>query len=178
MYSWILLLRGINVGGKNKIRMVELIEILQSFGFNEIKSYKQSGNIIFKSETIPSGFEDDIADAINAKKGFRPKVLIISSKSFSSAIKANPFDNATADPKKLHFYFLAEKPHTPDIEAINKLKKPSENYWLTDHVFYLHTPEGFGRSKLAASVEKHLGIPVTARNWQAIFNLQEILASD
>ena len=76
-----------------------------------------------------------------------------------------PFPQAAAEPQFLHLYFLA-RPAEPDLEALNALKTSSEAFAIVDQVFYLHAPQGIGRSKLAAGAEKHLGVAVTARNWR------------
>jgi uncharacterized protein (DUF1697 family) len=73
--------------------------------------------------------------------------------------------------KSLHFFFLASTPAKPDLDALAKLKSSSEEFKLGKNVFYLHAPDGIGRSKLAAKVEKALGVPATARNWNTVSKL-------
>ena len=85
-----------------------------------------------------------------------------------AAIKSNPFPKAVSDPKTLHFFFLAEPATDPDVGALDDAKTHTENYKLTDRVFYLHAPDGIGRSKLAANAERHLGVVATARNYRTV----------
>ena len=91
------------------------------------------------------------------------------------AIAHNPFPEAEAEPKSLHFYFLADLPKVPNLAAIEQAKAPSEAFQLIGQVFYLHAPDGIGRSKLAASAEKKLGVATTARNWRTVQKLQTMV---
>lgn len=176
MSTWILLLRGINVGGRNVLRMGELAELLESLGLREVETYAQSGNVVFRAEQEPSGtLEDEIADAIEECRGFRPRVLLLEADRLEEAIASNPFPGAEAEPGTLHLYFLASEPTDPDLEALEENRAPSERFHLADDVLYLHAPDGIGRSKLAGSVEKHLGVPATARNWRTVGRLAEMV---
>lgn len=168
-------MRGINVGGKNILPMKYLVRDLHSLNLVNIKTYIQSGNVVFKTpredvETLSA----EIAAVIEAEHGFKPHLLIIGMEQLEDAIASNPFPDAETEPKRLHLFFLSSTPIEPNIEALNVAKAPSERFRLTDHVFYLQAPEGIGRSKLAANVEKYLGVAATARNWRTIQKLREI----
>ena len=179
MQTWIALLRGINVGGKNILPMAKLIEDLQSLNCKKIKTYIQSGNVVFDSATKnASSLSKKITARIQHQHGFEPYVLLLGRGEFQSTIDANPFPKATNDPKTLHFFFLAKPAVSPDIDALDTAKLNSENYLLTDRVFYLHAPDGVGRSKLAANVEKHLGVATTARNYRTVEKLSTMVTSD
>jgi uncharacterized protein (DUF1697 family) len=93
-----------------------------------------------------------------------------------AAIESNPFPQAVADPKTLHFFFLSEPASEPDTEALDKAKTSTEQYKLTDGVFYLYAPHGIARSKLAANAEKHLGVATTARNYRTVDKLASMVA--
>ena len=175
MSTWIVLFRGINVGGKNILPMNELVRDLQSLNLEDIKTYIQSGNAIFRSSSkVPTTLAAKIATKIEDRRGFRPHVLILSADQLENAIESNPFPEAEAEPKSLHLFFLASVPEAADIESLTEAKSPSERFRLTDHVFYLHAPDGIGRSKLAANAEKYLGVAVTARNWRTVQKLREM----
>jgi uncharacterized protein (DUF1697 family) len=90
------------------------------------------------------------------------------------AADANPFPKAEAESKSVHLYFLAKTPKDPDLEALNRLKSGKESFKLMDDVFYLHAPDGIGRSKLAARAEKLIGVEATARNWNTVTKLLEM----
>ena len=101
--------------------------------------------------------------------------MILDQKELVRAAAANPFATvASATPKSVHLFFLAERPKKPDLESVDQIKAPSESYALKGKVFYLHTPEGFGTSKLAARIERHLGVAATARNWRTVTTLLDM----
>ncbi len=174
MSIWIALLRGINVGGKHRLPMKELVDGLQSIGLKQIRTYIQSGNVVFQSD---DGNREDLASQIGhmieGRHGFRPMVLLLGHDQLAEAARANPFPEAEERPNTLHLSFLATKPKDPDLRSIQELCAPSERFQLIGATFYLHAPEGIGRSKLATKAEKLLGVPATSRNWRTI---QKLLA--
>jgi uncharacterized protein (DUF1697 family) len=90
------------------------------------------------------------------------------------AVRSNPFPEAESDPSTLHLYFLAASPENPDLEGLEEIKDDRERFFLGDDVFYLHAPDGVGRSKLAANAERLLGVPATARNWRTVRKVMEM----
>lgn len=168
-------MRGINVGGHNILPMADLRNDLESLKLTNVRTYIQSGNVVFESAaTTPSALAKRIDERIEELHGFRPRVLILSREDFLAAIETNPFPEAASDPRTLHFFFLAEPAADPDLQAIDDARSSTENYKLTDRVFYLHAPDGIGRSKLAANVEKHLRVVVTARNYRTVDRLMSM----
>ena len=176
MKTLIALLRGINVGGRNKLSMADFQCILMELGASEVKTYLQSGNAVFRMESPdPELLAEAVRSAINDSFSFEPDVLILEEKQFHNALHNNPFKTDAADGKTLHTYFLAKTPIDPNIEKLNHLQTTSEQWELHGAVFYLHTPDGFGRSKLAAGVEKALGVRATARNQTTVAALSKLL---
>lgn len=176
MNTWIALLRGINVGGNNILPMAVLKEILTIAGCKNVQTYIQSGNVVFESEIKDRlQLSRKIAVLVMEHRGFEPKVFLLSKRDLDSAIQENPFSEAGADPKSLHFYFLDEPPKESNISALESIQSPTESFSLTDRVFYLFAPDGVGRSKLASSAERHLGVPVTARNYRTIEKLSSMI---
>ena len=174
MNTYIALLRGINIGGNNILPMKELVTILETLGYENIQTYIQSGNVVLRSSK-KVGVKDaaEISGAIFRKKGFEPKVLLLSAKQLQDAIKNNPFP--TDNGKALHFLFLESKPGQPNIGQLEALKTESEEFRLDKKVFYLYAPQGVGRSKLAVAIEKSLGVPVTGRNWNTVSRLASMV---
>ena len=174
MTRWIALFRGINVGGKNLLKMAELRRGLAEIGFEDVQTYIQSGNVILdaKSKSATS-VAKKIAGHVEEAHGFRPAVMVLSPEDVQAAKDANPFPQAEVDPKTLHFFFLERTAAKPDWEAIKKAQAASEDYHLTDRLFYLYAPDGIARSKLAANAEKYLGVTTTARNLRTV---EKILA--
>lgn len=179
MQTWIALFRGINVGGRNQMSMAALRATLESAGCNAVRTYIQSGNVIFASASKSKhNLNKRLGDAIEEQFGFRPNIRLLSEGDFRTAVTNNPFLDAVSEPTTLHFFFLDSPPNAPDIDGLHRLALPTERFELIDAVFYLHTPDGFGRSKLAAGAERKLGEPATARNFTTIQNLWELLGAD
>ena len=114
-----------------------------------------------------SELSDRMRAAINKCHGFRTQVFLLELGELKKALASNPFPEAENEPKTLHIFFLASIPKNPDLEMLESLKRDSERFNLQGKVFYLHAPEGIGRSKLAGRAEKSLGVAVTARNWRS-----------
>ncbi|MEW5959856.1 MAG: DUF1697 domain-containing protein, partial [Chloroflexota bacterium] len=100
-----------------------------------------------------------------------PRVFLLDLVEMEQVLASNPFPEAESEPTTLHLYFLAAVPQNPDLKTLDSLKQANEQFKLVDNVFYLHAPAGIGRSKLAARVEKALGVAVTARNWRTVCKL-------
>jgi uncharacterized protein (DUF1697 family) len=176
MPIFIALLRGINVGGNNPLPMKSLVAILEALGAKNARTYIQSGNAVFQSaEKNAATLAARLSAEIKRLHGFEPRVLLLSAEALRTAIAANPFPEGEAEGKTLHLGFLAEAPAAPDLEKLERLRLPSERYELVGKVFYLHAPEGIGRSKMAASIEKCLGVPMTDRNWNTVMKLNEMI---
>jgi uncharacterized protein (DUF1697 family) len=175
MKTYIALFRGINVGGKNVLPMKELAALLEDLGAQGAQTYIQSGNAVFRSkEGDAARLSSRISAEIKKRRGFEPHVLLLERADLERAVQANPFPEAEADPAALHVGFLAAIPERPDLGKLEGLKKDRERFHLAGQVFYLHAPEGVGRSKLAASAEKLLGVPMTDRNWRTVCKLWEM----
>jgi uncharacterized protein (DUF1697 family) len=99
---------------------------------------------------------------------------LLEKQEFERAIRTNPFPDAESDPKGLHFGFLDSVPSTPDLKKLEALKTKSERFALINKVFYLHAPDGVGRSKLAANSERLLGCSMTDRNWRTVGKLRDM----
>ena len=175
MNTYIALFRGINVGGKNSLKMKDLVSLLQELGARNVKTYIQSGNAVFQTSDEPSQLSELISQAIQQRFGFAPHVLVLEKAEFEKAFAENPFPEAESNPSFLHLGFLTNTPEHPNLEEIEKLKSESEQYQLTDKVFYLYAPEGVGRSELAASSEKLLGVSMTDRNWKTVTKIQTLI---
>lgn len=175
MKRYIALFRGINVGGNNILPMKELRALLEALGADDVKTYIQSGNAVFRHETDNvSQLSDDIRAAIKESHGFEPRVLLLDVIEMEKAVASNPFPEAETEPKTLHLYFLTSVPPSPDLSLLDQLKKDNEQFKLIDKLFYLHAPDGIGRSKLAERVEKALGVAATARNWRTVSKIMAL----
>jgi uncharacterized protein (DUF1697 family) len=167
MNTWIALLRGINVVGKNKLPMKELAATLEAAGFNSVRTYIQSGNVVFRSARgTARTLSERIEELVLANFGFAPRVIVITAGELAAAVRGNPFPGAQRDHKSLHLYFLAERPSKLDLESLARIDAGSEEFALKGGVFYLYTPDGFAESVLRPRIERCLGVAATARNWR------------
>jgi uncharacterized protein (DUF1697 family) len=175
MQTCIALLRGINVGGKHKLPMKDLKALIEKNGCEDVQTYIQSGNVIFRSAASDVGaFCKRITAGISKSHGFEPRVLLLTRAELERAAAANPFHQANETPTSLHLFFLAEAPAKPDVKSLELLKTRTENFALKGKVFYLYTPDGFGISKVATRIEQCLGVAATARNWRTVTTLIEM----
>ena len=176
MLTYIALFRGINVGGKNVVPMRALKTLLENLGLQQVRTYIQSGNVVFQSqEEEPSQLSANIGTAVEKSYGFAPKVLVLGVEALEQAVAANPFKEAEAEPKSLHVGFLDSVPLSPDLEKLESIRKNNERFALLGKLFYLHAPDGIGRSKLAANAERLLGVPMTDRNWRTVTKIMAMV---
>ena len=175
MQTYIALLRGINVGGKTTLPMAGLVSALEASGGQSVRTYIQSGNAVFQSVEMDSvQLVSRLSTEISARFGIQPYILILGLEKLIRAMQNNPFPAAQADPSYLHLGFLASVPLAPDLEKLERLKTPGEQYRLVEDVFYLYAPDGVGSSRLAAGVEKVLGVPMTDRNWRTVEKIRKM----
>jgi uncharacterized protein (DUF1697 family) len=175
LQTWIALLRGINVGGQSKLPMQQLAETLRRLGLQRVTTYVQSGNVVFQGPPIvPARLAEQIGTAISSQFGFRPPILLISREALFEVLNRSPFLHIPPDDKTVHCFFLFAAATAPDIDGLNAVTASNERWALRDNVLYLHAPDGFGRSKFAASVEKRVGVPTTARNWRTLTHVYQL----
>jgi uncharacterized protein (DUF1697 family) len=177
MKTCIALLRGINVGGKNALPMPALVRLLEALGAKDVRTFIQSGNAVFGMPGADAaGMAARMAQRIRQDFGFEPVVLVMPRQGLAAAMAHNPFVQAQASPSTLHLGFMPQAPTHPDMAGLQALRSGDEAFYLIDAVFYLHTPDGFGRSRLAARAEKLLGVDVTYRNWRTVSATMDLAA--
>ncbi|MFZ0006666.1 MAG: DUF1697 domain-containing protein [Steroidobacteraceae bacterium] len=177
MKTWVALLRGINVVGRNQVPMKALAVAFERAGFRSVRTYLQSGNVVFQSRSgTPRALGARIAQLVLGEFGFEPRVMVIDGEALATAIRGNPFPAAHENHKLVHLYFLAGSPQKPDLAALAKLEAGREQFALKGEVFYLYTPDGFADSVLQSRVERCLGVAATARNWRTASELLKMLS--
>jgi len=179
MDTFVALFRGINVGGRNLLPMKALAVHLEACGARNIRTYIQSGNAVFQAtKRDQTRFAEKLTTTIRERHRFEPYILILGLDELEKAIRKNPFPEAESDPKSLHLGFLASTPGKPDMARLDRLRATRERFHLGDRVFYLHAPDGIGKSKLANNAEKLLGVPMTDRNWRTVTKILEMAKSE
>lgn len=170
MKTYIVLLRGINVSGKNKLPMKELREMLEKLSFTNISTYIQSGNIILQSEATKEEIVESIHNAIKSEFGYDVPIIIRTPQEWKKAIDNYPF--SIENEKIVAFCFLdrAVSKNEIDIKGINE-----DQYKVYNDVVYLYCPSGFGSTKLTNnSIEKKLNVAATTRNLKTTLKLWEL----
>ena len=177
MTVYVALFRGVNVGGSHSLPMQALRNLLARVGCEDVQTYVQSGNAVFRSDEDASVIRSSIKKAINEQFGFAPNVCLLTIEDYRSIVAANPFPDAVDTPRYLHVSFLIGMANSPDLDTLESLRSSTERYELADNAFYLHAPGGIGRSKLAAKVDKCLGVETTARNWRTVTKVSALAES-
>ncbi len=154
--------------------MRELAVALEGIGLKNVRTYIQSGNVVFDSAKSAASLAGEIERCIEKKFGFHSKTFVLSVPELKRAAAGNPFPQADAAPKSLHLFFLAKPAKAAQLDAMNELKAKSEQFALQGKVFYFYAPEGFGTSKLGAKAGRLLGVDTTARNWRTVGKLLEL----
>ena len=172
---YIVLFRG--VGGKTQLPVARLRETLARAGFDKVATYINSGNAVLKSTLAPDEVAARVAELCARDFAFDKDVHVVSEADWRALIDANPFPEAAATPTKLHAAVLEAEPAPERVEALRALAVPGEAVAVLGKVAYLHTPHGFGTSKLAIRFDKGIGVANTARNWNTVLKLGEMAAA-
>ncbi len=155
--------------------MKQLTSIFEEVGCQAVRTYIRSGNVVFRfADAAPGYLEKRLSECISKRHSLTPHVLLLDGQRLNQAIRECPFQSAVGN--QLHFFFLSAVAKSPDLASLSELKSPTEQFQLNDRVLYLLAPAGIGRSKLAAAIERCLGVPTTARNWNTIRKLQSMLS--
>lgn len=156
--------------------MEDLRELLAKLGCGDVATYIQSGNAVFRYKDDAAKLPELIATEIDSCFGFRPSVMVLTADEFDAVAKANPFIAEASEPKFLHVWFVREPTTRANTTRMSELESGGEKFLLTDTAVYLYAPDGVGRSKLAAGMEKCLGVPATARNWRTVCKIGEMVS--
>jgi uncharacterized protein (DUF1697 family) len=172
MTVYILLFRG--VGGATQLPTRPLREALTAAGFENAGTYINSGNAYLKTDMPRAGMLKVVSEICAEKFGFTKAIYAPTLQEWRKLIKQNPFPDALAVPKYLHAAVLEDKPKPADVEAVRGYAANGERIEVVGKVAYLHTPNGFGTSKLAVKFDKGIGVGNTARNWNTVLKLLEL----
>jgi len=178
MKTYIALLHGINVGGHNKIKMLELKQLFVDLGYFDVLTYIQSGNIIFNAKELSTiKIEKSIIDAIEKQFAYSIKVLVLTKTELNTIFNSNPFIlKRDLDVSKLSVTLLNNKPVLDNIEQIETLIHASKDrFEIINKSVYLYLPDGSRNTKLTNNLfEKKLISSATSRNWRTITKLVEL----
>lgn len=174
MKTYIALLRGINVSGQKLIKMEVLRKILQELDFENIRTYIQSGNIIFESKISDRRkLEKQIHDTIETHFGFQVPVVIVTPEELKNVTVKNPYpDHQAIDATQPYVAFLSDIPSNEAIEVFKAVDFGKDQYTINDNTVYLLYADSAGKSKLTnVALENKLKVKATSRNWKTILKL-------
>jgi uncharacterized protein (DUF1697 family) len=177
MDIFIALLRGINVGGHNKIPMAELRSVCADLGWDDVQSYIQSGNLVFKASSTPANLEIELEGAIERQFGLSIPVIVRAEADWSAYVNGNPYPEASQREPNLVMLILSKAPPNRDaVEGLLERALNDERIVQMGDALWIHFPGGSGRSKLSpALLDRLVGSTVTARNWRTVLKLDELV---
>lgn len=172
MPVYVVLFRG--VGGATQLPVKPLREKLAEAGFENVTTYINSGNAVLKSRLGRDRVIATVAEICAREFGFDKAVHARTAAEWRRLIDNNPFPDAVTAGKSVHAAILEGEPKPADVEIIRSYAKEGERIEVMDRVAYLHTPHGFGTSKMAERFDKKIGVGNTARNWNTVLKLMEL----
>lgn len=171
---YVALSRGINVGGKNKLPMKELVALVEGLGATRVETYIQSGNVVFEATPdVARGFAAALEAAIEKRFGFASPVVLRTAEELASVLVAPPFGEAPIETR--HVGFLAASPAPARVASLDPSRSPGDSFVVRGTEIFLHLPNGVARSKLTnAYFDSKLGTTTTFRNWKTVVALAEL----
>lgn len=173
----IALLRGINVGGHKKVKMDHLKEIFRSMGFGDVRTYIQSGNVIFEAENadtseLTAQIESELENAL----GFHVPVIVKTAEEWQAVMKENPFDvEALKEDEKLHVSFLAEEPSNDAVQKLMDMESDIDEFKLQGTTAYVLCRKGYKKTVFSNTfLEKKLKVAATTRNWNSVMKIADL----
>ena len=177
MGLYVALLRGINVGGHNKMAMAALRDMHSRLGHRNVVTYIQSGNVVFDADGDPADIVRSIETAMSDELSLDVAAILRTPDELADAAVANPYA-ATADPARVAIAFLKVPPSVDRVSATDPTANQPHEFTIAGREVHLHCPTGFGRSKLNnAWLEKKLGVVSTTRNWNTVNKLLALCRS-
>jgi len=175
MTAYIALLRGINVGGHKAVPMARLTEIVAAAGGADVRTYIQSGNVVFAHGAGEPALQADLEQQIADEFGFAVPVVLRTAAEMAGVVDGNPYPGV--EPTKLLVAFLAEPPPVELVDGIDRAPFGAEEFTVEGRQVYLHLPGGAGRSKLVPALGRTLlKAPATTRNWRTVETLLAMAA--
>jgi uncharacterized protein (DUF1697 family) len=172
--TYVALLRAVNVGSRNRVQMAALRALCDDLGYSDVVTYIQSGNVVLRSPVrSAAAVERALTRAIQKELGLAITVIARSKDDVAKVVSNNPFPKA--EPNRLHVAFLDAKPAATRVRALETFDAGRDEVEVRGREAYLHTPQGYGVSKLSgAFVETQLRVVATARNWNTVVKLLDL----
>jgi len=170
---YVVLLRGINVGGKTKVPMAALRDVCAAAGCEDVVTYIQSGNVVLTSRLSEKKLQASLEERIAAEFGFGPAVMVRTAREMAAVVDGNPYPGA--DESSVHVGFLHSPPAAPAARCLAAIDCGAEQVTVVGRDLYLHLPNGMGRANLPTQIDRCLRpAQVTVRNWRTVTKLVEL----
>ena len=179
MTSYVALLRGINVGGGNRIAMADLRQWVTALGYDGVSTYIQSGNVVLRGPLRPTAeVAAAVRSAVRTGCGLDIAVVVVTSKELARVLGRNPYPEADDEPTKVHVAFLTDEPDLAGLEAVDPASYAPDEWAAGPGVLYLRFPDGTASSKLAVELgRKRTGVVATVRNWRTVTKLADLASA-
>ena len=176
MPTYVALLRGINIGAKKRIRMEVLRRLIEGLGHTEVKTYVNSGNVVFSSDSGDDmSIAAEIEEALKTHHDLDVPIVVRSGKEMARIVANNPFPEHASEHKTLHVSFLSETPPAGLVRALADVEKGEDEYRVVGKDIYLHYPNGLAKAVFMINgFDKALKVTSTSRNWRTVVTLSEM----
>lgn len=175
MPRYVALLRGINLGPRNRIAMPALREALEAAGFEDVQTYVQSGNVVLASRAKADAVRRKVERVVDESFGLEIPVVVRTKAELAAVVKRNPLGKVATEPKRYQVSFLEQKLPAKTLKELEAVAAPGEQVVAHGREIYAWHPAGVARSKLWAELAgKGLGVTATARNWTTVEALLEL----
>jgi uncharacterized protein (DUF1697 family) len=178
--TFIALLRGINVGGHNKVPMLELRSLCADLGWTDVRSYIQSGNLVFSASGRAARLETALEGAIEDRFGLSISTVVRAAAAWPEYVQGNPYRDASdSEPNRVMLALSKAAPKPDAADQLRERAADGERIARVGDVLWLHFAAGVARSKLTpALLDRLVGSPVTMRNWRTLLTLHEMAGGD
>jgi uncharacterized protein (DUF1697 family) len=176
--AYVALLRGINVGGNHMMPMKELTALFTEAGCSDVRTYIQSGNVVFRAgAAVVKGLHDAVERGLIARFGKSVPLVLRSQAELADCERSNPYFDKGADPTTLVVMFLDGKPTAAAVAALDPARSPPDEFVVRGRDIYLRCPNGLARTKLTnAWFDSKLSAVSTGRNWNTVLKLLAMCA--
>ncbi len=176
--SFVALLRGINVGGKNILPMAELAKVFAGCGCSDVETYIQSGNVVFRASQPQGVLSQRLSAAIHDRLGLNVPVVIRSREDFLDVAQEHPFERKASELKMLHVLFVADSPTAEQVASLDPERSPGDEFTVIGDQVFVFLGSGAAKSKLSnAYFDSRLGSVGTMRNWRTVGKIAAMLSA-
>jgi uncharacterized protein (DUF1697 family) len=169
------MLRGINVGGHAKVAMADLRREVADLGYDDVRTYIQSGNVLFRASGSAAALQSAIEERLEGHFALPIKVVLRTDAQLAAVVEHNPLVGGGRDPARLHVTFLASKPPAARVAGLDGEAFSPDEFRIVGREVYLHCPQGYGNTKLNNTFfERKLGVGATTRTWRTVTTLRDM----